>query len=281
MRALRMGLLAPLLLWALAASRGTAAPLPFQGTLSIHYAPSGGPAVVVSIGGAGIAELGSQGGTMSLALPAGALRGAALQQVTQDLAFGVAGGLLLRTILSPAGSSLLLFAATGSLSNAAGLFEFDGSRGTGVMPLNGIGIACTFGDCTTLSEDLEEIGVPTEFPLSRVGAGGRHAEAGLTVIGAPWTLGPASVPGTPSARATGFMHGPLSAASTAFQPGGVVTLVTPIVIDPSDDYLPAPFIATVGVLQIAFVPEPGTAVLLVSGVLLLSIAARRRARSEA
>jgi hypothetical protein len=235
---------------------------------------------IVSITGSGVAGVSVAGGVTSLTLPAGALRGAASYAVNDQVGFGVAGGVSTQLFHFPNSNQYAIRFPTGSLSNAAGEFQFDGGEGGGVMPLQGIGITCLFGRCLAGPEDEDIPALLKVLPLSVAGAGGSFANAEVTVIGAPWTLAPVSVSGdNVSAYATGFLHGPASQASTAFQPGGVVSLVTPIAIDLVGEVSPAPFLATIGTLHIAFVPEPGTAGLLLSGALLLSLAARRRARS--
>ena len=66
---------------------------------------------------------------------------------------------------------------------------------------------------------------------------------------------------------TGFARGPLSGLSSAAMPGGIVRLVTPILITTGLDALP--LVPAFGILTVPFVPEPGTLALLSSGIVAL------------
>ena len=95
----------------------------------------------------------------------------------------------------------------------------------------------------------------------------------MTVVGAPWTTGTAFA-GTLSAM--GFAHGPASLTSSTAQISGSVRLVTPIFI--STNIAGSSVIPAFGFLTLHFVPEPGTLVLLGSGIAGLVAFGRRRAR---
>jgi hypothetical protein len=115
-----------------------------------------------------------------------------------------------------------------------------------------------------------------------VGIGGLPiwaSEAGVTLIGAPWTLGTTSVAtGNGTVFRAGFVHGPLSATqlSSAAAPSGsgVVQLVTSSVTTSG----PLGTIAGFGTLTIHFVPEPGALAGLLSAAALLGVLGRRRMR---
>src|SRR5262249_58231827 len=81
------------------------------------------------------------------------------------------------------------------------------------------------------------------------------------VSGAAWTVGTASV-GT--ATRMGFQHGPASLTSSTAAASGQVQLVTPIFISTSQRQFPE--IAAFGILDLHFVPEPGTLLLLAGGI---------------
>jgi hypothetical protein len=75
----------------------------------------------------------------------------------------------------------------------------------------------------------------------------------------------------------GFLHGPASATVTAAQPSGVVQLVT---VSKTYTSLTSAFpeLPIVSVLNLHFVPEPGTLLLIGSGVLGLAALGRKRKR---
>ena len=83
----------------------------------------------------------------------------------------------------------------------------------------------------------------------------------VTAIGAPWTVGTVSV-GTLTQM--GFAHGPASLTSSTAAASGQVRLVTPIFISTNISALPV--FPAFGVLDLHFVPEPATLLLLGSGI---------------
>jgi hypothetical protein len=105
----------------------------------------------------------------------------------------------------------------------------------------------------------------------------------LTMLNAPWTIGqpvmtihtPNTTITTPAVLPGGFAHGPASLTSSTAQPSGVVQLVTASKVYTS--LVGAfPEASLSGVLTLHFVPEPGTLLLLGSGVLGLGICGRRQ-----
>ena len=96
----------------------------------------------------------------------------------------------------------------------------------------------------------------------------------VTVNGNPWVATTAKV-GTITLM--GFVHGPASGgAATPGQASGVIQLVTPFMVSTSIGAIGA--IPSFGILNLHFVPEPGTLLLLTSGVLGLGMIGRRRMR---
>jgi hypothetical protein len=102
----------------------------------------------------------------------------------------------------------------------------------------------------------------------------------VTLKHKPWTLGQPTMTIHNSLSSTtspvlpaGFAHGPLSATSSTATNSGVVQLVTATKVYTS--LMAIPEIPLTGVLTVRFVPEPGHAVLLGSGVLGLLALARR------
>ncbi len=172
-----------------------------------------------------------------------------------------------------AASNSLVYALNfGSVSNGPGAFynlSNHYSNFAGVMPLNGIGVACLFSPCSAFpSANLV-------VPLTPVGQGGTAAVTGvvnITGIGAPWFKGTVTV-GT--ATAMGFQHGPASATlSSAAQISGVVSLVSPVFISTSLDAFP--LVPAFARFTVQFIPEPRTLLLVGSGVMGLAVIRRRR-----
>lgn len=134
----------------------------------------------------------------------------------------------------------------------------------------------------TTSGAYTGVGVGGTSSINPGGTGGIR----ITVSGAPWTVGTASVSNlTPSGAVTiltamGFAHGPSSNTSTTALPGGVVQLVTASQVisqglpggsNPDGD--PSGQIHT---LRLEFIPEPGRALLLASGAAGLALLGRKR-----
>jgi hypothetical protein len=120
-----------------------------------------------------------------------------------------------------------------------------------------------------------------------IGIGGTQDVTGavaLTIQHAPWTVGqPVMTIHTPNTTISvpilpgGFAHGPASLASSTAQPSGVVQLVT---VSKAFTSLTGAFpeMPVIGVLNLHFVPEPGTLALLATGVAGLAVHGRRKLR---
>ena len=163
-----------------------------------------------------------------------------------------------------------------TFKNGAGSFNLGGK-----MPVQGTAFLCLIGGCAGA---LANITVPFTMNGTRgVGLGGapiflfNKADAiGVTVNGAPWVATTAKV-GTITLM--GFVHGPASGgAATAQAASGVVQLVTPTLISTTIGAVAV--MPAFGVLNLHFVPEPGTLLLLASGVVGLAVAGLRRRRVQ-
>jgi hypothetical protein len=152
--------------------------------------------------------------------------------------------------------------------NQAGTFMGSG----GAIPLAGSIKVCLFLPCSTSPP------ANLNVPLSMVGKAGAAAYPGgaaaITVQGAPWTTGTAVL--STGATLMGFRHGPASGTSSTVAFGGQLQLVTPIMI--STNISPTSILRGFGVMVFTFTPEPGTLVLLTSGLAALGLGERRRRR---
>jgi hypothetical protein len=242
-----LGVLAAGLIAIGASGQAHAVALGFTGSLSVSIAGLS----PVPIPGAGTAIVnGSSGGghLASLALPASP--------------FAVAGFVL--PVTDPAAFPIAGIQVTAH--NATAAFGGVGGGGLGgTMPIIGSSKVCLFGPCSAAVSNLN-------VPLTVVGQGGVALVTGavnLTVVGAPWTTGTAAV-GTITAM------GGVSPLSNTGAPSGAITLVTPIFI--STNIGASAVVPGFGILSLHFVPEPGTLMLLGSGIAGLVAFGRSRAR---
>jgi hypothetical protein len=225
------------------AGQANAAALGFTGNLAISLVGN-----TVSIPGAGTAIVNgsSSGGHInSISLAGGT--------------FATSGYVL--PITDPAAAPIRGLQVTAS--NAGGAFA--GGTLAGTMPLVGTTKVCLFGACSAAVANLA-------VPLSPVGFGGFAqvtAAVNLTVVGAPWTSGTAVI-GTVTAMGGG------APASATGAPSGVLTLVTPVFV--STNIAPSAVVPVFAILSMHFVPEPGTLVLLGSGIAGLVAFGRSRTR---
>lgn len=171
---------------------------------------------------------------------------------------------------------ILGLAITGA-ENGVGNFAFDGAgSGGGPMAIIGTANTCVFASCAAAPANVT---VPfTSGGTNGIGLGGAPIVAPglveLTISGNAWTTGTATI-GSASRTGTATI-GSVSRSGYAWN-GTSVRLVTPAVIE--SNIGASPIIPVFGVLDIVFVPEPGTALLLALGVAGLSRSGRARMRS--
>ncbi len=229
MRKLSYALAASLLVFGLA-GQAHAISLGFTGSLAVQISALD----PVTLPGAGTAIINGSGGggaLTGLELPQGVFAVTAIVvPVTDPGAFPIAGVQV-------------------TAANGAGSFNGSG----GMMPINGSSKVCLFGPCGSAVANLD-------VPLSNVGVGGTALVTGavnLTVVGAPWTTGTAAI------GAMTIMGGKSPASNTG-APSGTITLVTPIFI--SSNIGASAVVPAFAILNLHFVPEPGTLMLLGSGI---------------
>jgi hypothetical protein len=240
----------PFVVSLLLAAPVAATPLPFQGEVGIVLPTIG---VIVSVSGNGLADVrtNASGLLTALDLPAGVFATSAT----------FPGSVALRELHVAA-------------SNGAGAFAgLTAHGGGGTMPVQGIARLCLLAPCSiaTLYRDLA---------LSPVGAGGTAMVTGaitITLDGARWTKGGFTItaPGLVS-EVEGFAAGPGGLTGSTAQPGGVLSLVTPIHIHTSLPGLRE--LPGFALLSLTFVPEPGTLALLGAGLVATAIGAHRAQR---
>jgi hypothetical protein len=153
--------------------------------------------------------------------------------------------------------------------------------GSGAMGVQGVLKVCIFTSACTSS-----VQVPfTPSGGAGLGIGGTQFVGGgvaLTLQHAPWTIGqPAMTIHSPNSNVTipalpgGFAHGPASLTSSTARLSGVIQLVTASKVYTSLTTA-WPELPVMGVLSLHVVPEPGTLLLLGSGVVGLGLFGHRR-----
>jgi hypothetical protein len=228
--------------------------LPFSGTLSLTFTFLGVPLSAAPVPGSGVATIaGSPASHLaSIGLPASA--------------FDIAGALV--SVTDPAAAPIKGLVLT--VRN--GLGAFSGGPPAGIMPLSGLLKVCAFRVCSNATANVS-------VPLSVVGVvgaiavppGTSTASVNITIRGAPWTAGVAAV-GTLTQH--GFVHGPASGTSSTAQASGAIRLVTPFYVSTNiGAYAVVPGFAFV---DLHFVPEPSTLLLLGGGIAGLVLVGRSK-----
>jgi hypothetical protein len=270
MRALA-ALAAGVLVGATLATSAFAATLEWQGTLSFPFRTL--PSFEVT--GTGVATVNGSGGRGHLN--------------TLRLAGGLTGSTTI-PLTDPHHPTLVTLwpaaqLGTGTLAPISG----GGPLTSNTLPVHGNGKLCVlFPGCGNY------LPIPlTLMGKAGVGLGGIIQVGTLSkgpafsIVGAPWTIGVASVTevptengGTTTVTAQGFAHGPASGTSSTAALSGVIQLVTPIKLIPAYRFPEgADILPLFGILKLRFIPEPEMLLLLGWGAAALLLFGRRRFRS--
>jgi len=243
------------LLSLLAVPAAHAIPLDFTGTLTIDVLSYG----TYTFSGSGTGDSGGAGGPASI--PAGSFVLDTVQMVgpvlLTDLGGICAGGIPLPTPMTPP-------SCAPNAGGTLGAVSFDGTTGTGAP-----NASLYFGTTNTGNNFLEQ-------PLTVLGVGGTVAGTTplaitVSLTGNPWQLG--------TVTANGVVGGnPISNSATGFDARdangvGTLQLVTGAYFDVFGAQVDTvPIVAT---LQLEFVPEPSTVILLGTGLAALALRGRR------
>lgn len=262
-----------------------AAVLRYRGTFSFHlrtYSP-------IPVTGSGVATVNGSGGAghlTALHLDSGIRATDTIVVPLTDPAVTAMSILSLRaTQVTFGGSFPVTFQDPGGGTDIL----TDPGGGGGILPVQGKVLVCivTAGCGASLQVPLTQSGTRGVG----IGAGlltvSGFAQAGLrvSVNGNPWTVNTATITGIPIGNGLstistrkGFVHGPASGTeSTTALPSGVLQLVTPVFVTTSLEGREA--MPTFGTVRLHFlVPEPGSLLLLGSGVAGLALIGRRKLR---
>jgi len=242
-----------------------AATLDFTGTFELRFRdlPSW---IVPAAGSAGVSVTGADHLT-SLGLPSGAMG-----PVTLSIPWTT----------NPSTRTLLLTLSRNRSGSFTGLSG--GPPGGGTMGLSGLVKLCLiFAPCEYAHADIPL----TPTAATGLGVGGTQTvppgAIAFTMQHAPWTIGqPLMTIHTPGSTITtpalpgGFAHGPASLTSSTAQLSGALQLVTVTKVFTTLGGLPE--LPLIGALNLHFVPEPGTLLLLGLGVAGLAAHGRRKLR---
>jgi len=196
-----------------------------------------------------------------------AWNGAGGADVTATSITGLTAGIFNFTgevpVTDPAAFPIAGLFVTGFTNGVGNFTNVNVAGPVGAMALKGVANICLFAGCTAPPANVT---VPfTTSLVNGVGLGGLPiAVAGLvnvTVNGNKWTTGTASI-------------GTSSVSGSPLSPSGHIKLVSPVVI--STNIGASAQLPMFAVMELQFIPEPGTLLLLASGVAGLAIVGRKR-----
>ncbi|MFP8880646.1 MAG: hypothetical protein VCE43_15065 [Myxococcota bacterium] len=245
----------------------------FEGTLS--FAPLG-VLRTFSVTGSGIATVNAAGADTALntlSLAPGGIAGVAVVPVTDPEVTNTIASIQLSGSLG-----------AGVLHPFSAAVQSQPLLTQNILPLVGVARVCLVVAGCGSSRQIFAF----QHGAAGIGVGGVWSGSGfsygnrVSVHGAPWTVGTAFLPYVTPAGDTvsipefGDAHGPGSFAGSTALIGGVIQLVTPVVVTSGSEISPFSMFAKT---TIRFIPEPGMGLLLLSGIVGLVVIGRGRART--
>jgi len=262
---------------ALGAATASAAPLKWNGTLSLNLATL----APIGINGSAIATVnGSTGyGHLNQVYLDGGFSGGQTVPITDPEVTAASGIISIRVDVTKFGPGTL-----GQISGGPPISP-------NILPVGGVAKICLYDpNCNpggflpipltlhTASSGTDGLGVGGLVSVG--GFGGIR----ISVVANPWTIGTATALDQTDngaivvESASGFVHGPASLTSSTAKPSGMVQFVTPLQVTTNLVSGSNAALALFGRATLHFIPEPGILLLLGSGVVGLALLGRGRMR---
>lgn len=271
------------MLIAVSAGVASAEKLEFMGTHTIKFTS---PPLTVSASGNGIAEVGTNGSghLTTVQLPRNFATINTEIPVTDPVvtAGGIKSVFLTDVRIDPQAQGGIFRPISGAIQGSTTT-----KLSIATMPLAGtIRICLFYSGCNSgaITQTLAQ-STTSGFRIGP-GVGGTISVGGntfaISVVGAPWTVGPVTVlnqtslGGASTLMSTGFAHGPASGTSSTALPGGVLQLVTPSQVNSPSIPGNNKFSGQINILTLHFIPEPGILLLLSSGAIGMAVMGRKR-----